>query len=207
MPEPRPETHRPAAPQRRELTDPREMRAMAHPLRLRLMELLVLAGPLTATQCAERVGESPANCSFHLRTLARYGFVEEAEGGTGRQRPWRAIPRSHYWGEGPDQPTALRRAGRELSDLLLTRDLARLEQWQQERDAEPQQWREAALHVTASVLWLTAEELDAIRVEVLALLDRYGPRLADPDIRPPASRPVAMIAHLFPLLDTEAGDA
>ena len=35
------------------------------------------------------MGESPANASFHLRQLAKYGFVEEAEGGTGRRRPWK----------------------------------------------------------------------------------------------------------------------
>ena len=75
----------------RELTDPRAMRAMAHPVRLALMEALNDAGTLTATEAAERVGESPSNCSFHLRQLAKYGFVEEAEGGTGRQRPWRAV--------------------------------------------------------------------------------------------------------------------
>ena len=75
----------------RELTDPRAMRAMAHPVRLSLLEALNHHGQLTATEAAEHVGESPSNCSFHLRQLAKYGFVEEAEGGTGRQRPWRVV--------------------------------------------------------------------------------------------------------------------
>ena len=67
------------APRRRtiELTDPRALRAVAHPVRLQLVGLLRREGPLTATQAGERLGESPASCSFHLRQLAKYGLVEE----------------------------------------------------------------------------------------------------------------------------------
>ena len=65
------------------------MRALAHPVRLALLEVLADEGRLTATEAGEKVGESPANASFHLRQLAKYGFVEEAEGGTGRRRPWK----------------------------------------------------------------------------------------------------------------------
>src|SRR3954469_8632498 len=75
----------------RQLTDPLAMRAMAHPVRLALMQAINDAGTLTATEAAERVGESPSNCSFHLRQLAKYGFVEAAPGGQGRERPWRAV--------------------------------------------------------------------------------------------------------------------
>src|SRR4051794_41920037 len=71
----------------REVTDPMAMRALAHPVRLALIEALADAGTLTATEAGERVGESPANASFHLRQLAKYGFVEEA-GTQGRRRPW-----------------------------------------------------------------------------------------------------------------------
>src|SRR3954462_7037030 len=71
----------------RELDDPKAMRALAHPVRLALLEALT-DGPMTATEAGERVGESPANASFHLRQLAKYGFVEEA-GAQGRRRPWK----------------------------------------------------------------------------------------------------------------------
>ena len=67
-----------------ELNDPRALRALAHPVRLSLVSLLRRAGPLTATQAGERIGESATTCSFHLRQLARYGLVEEAGGGRGR---------------------------------------------------------------------------------------------------------------------------
>ena len=64
------------------LTDPRALRAYAHPVRMRLMGLLRTEGPLTATRAADLLGESSGTCSFHLRQLAKYGLVEEAEGGT-----------------------------------------------------------------------------------------------------------------------------
>src|SRR6266480_6150204 len=73
-----------------ELTDPRALRAVAHPTRLALIGLLRRRGPLTATRAGELIGESAASCSFHLRQLAKYGLVEEAGGGRGRERPWQA---------------------------------------------------------------------------------------------------------------------
>src|ERR1700685_4122500 len=75
--------------QLRKVTDARTMRALAHPVRIALVEALSLGGAMTATQVGERIGESATTCSFHLRQLAKYGFVEEAGGGTGRSRPWR----------------------------------------------------------------------------------------------------------------------
>src|ERR1700683_4333725 len=76
------------------LTNPKAIRALAHPVRWALLEALGQAGTLTATQASEMLGESPANCAFHLRTLAKYGFIEEAGGGRGRERPWRASTKS-----------------------------------------------------------------------------------------------------------------
>src|SRR5580704_17309140 len=71
------------------VSDARTLRALAHPVRIALIEELVLGGAATATELGERIGETPTTCSFHLRQLAKYGFVEEAGGGKGRARPWR----------------------------------------------------------------------------------------------------------------------
>ncbi|MGH3175522.1 MAG: winged helix-turn-helix domain-containing protein, partial [Streptosporangiaceae bacterium] len=79
------------------LTDPRALRAYAHPVRMALVGLLRTEGPLTATRAAELLGESSGTCSFHLRQLAKYGLVEEAGGGTGREKPWRATTTSTAW--------------------------------------------------------------------------------------------------------------
>src|ERR1700685_2468150 len=73
-------------PEMREVTDPKTMRALTHPVRLALLEALALEGPLTATQAGELIGESPTTCSFHFRQLAKYGFVEEAGIGPAGQR-------------------------------------------------------------------------------------------------------------------------
>src|SRR5580658_8698754 len=78
-----------ALPDLRKITDVRTMRALAHPVRIALLEALTLGGAMTATEAGERIGETPTTCSFHLRQLAKYGFVEEAGGGRGRARPWR----------------------------------------------------------------------------------------------------------------------
>src|ERR1035437_6622354 len=72
------------------LTDPRALRAYAHPVRMALVGLLRTEGPLTATRAAGLLGEASGTCSFHLRQLAKYGLVEEAGGGPGREKPWRA---------------------------------------------------------------------------------------------------------------------
>ena len=92
---------------KRALADAREMRALAHPVRVALLELLGRDGPMTATQAGDALGESPANTSFHLRTLAKYGFVEEAPGGTGRQRPWQRVAQAHTWDYESDDPATV----------------------------------------------------------------------------------------------------
>src|ERR1700751_2647889 len=75
------------------LTDPETMRALAHPARIALWQHLLLEGPATATECAPVAGLSPSACSYHLRQLARYGFVEQdhAAAANGRERPWRGV--------------------------------------------------------------------------------------------------------------------
>src|SRR5690242_3347027 len=116
----------------RDVRDPRVLRAVAHPLRLRLLEVIALRGPVTATELAEEVGESPANCSWHLRQLARYGFIVEAGGGHGRQRPWRLVPEGHRWGEGTETPE-LARAGDAAAEVIFDAEYQALRRWQASR--------------------------------------------------------------------------
>src|SRR5579875_467359 len=108
----------------RELTDARTMRALAHPVRLAVLEALELAGPLTATEAGERIGESATTCSFHLRQLAKYGFVEEAGGGRGRARPWQVKHEGLTLSPEQDDPEAAVAAsavGRLIRDAQLRR--------------------------------------------------------------------------------------
>jgi Helix-turn-helix domain len=182
-----------------DLADPRAMRAMAHPVRMALMEMLAVAPTLTATQASEALGESPANCAFHLRTLAKYGFVREAGGGKGRERPWtrahRAINLSTT-GQ-PDYQAEL--AARALSQAYGERMVERI-RYAYTNASWPKGWEEAVIS-SDSVRFLTAEEAIEISTEIRALIDRYEGRRTDPDSRPAGALPVQIAHYIFPMAE------
>jgi DNA-binding transcriptional ArsR family regulator len=177
--------------------DPVAMRALAHPTRIRLIEELTLRGPMTATQAAAYVGESPSSCSFHLRTLAKYGFVEEAGGGTGRQRPWRVVSLGNRWRTGPDTEATIRTAGEALAAQVRRRDQELFADYQAHQDELSPEWTEAVIHANFGG-WLTADELAEIGDRLIETWRPYLDRLRDPSARPPGSRLVHMFAHGFP---------
>jgi DNA-binding transcriptional ArsR family regulator len=189
---------------RRQLTDAREMRALAHPVRVALLELLSRDGPLTATAAGEVLGESPANMSFHLRTLAKYGFVEEAPGGTGRQRPWRRVFVGNSWDLDNDDAAA-DAAAEGLARHVAQRTDERRRTWDATRASYPKAWREAAFAID-SLTYLTSDELHDISVEIVAILDRYTERVADRDKRPEGSSPVSIVATGHPIAPTPSGN-
>src|SRR5215471_783061 len=76
---------------RRRITEPDALEALAHPVRLDIINYLMASGPATASTCARAVGDTPSNCSYHLRTLAKFGLVGEVPSADGRERPWRAL--------------------------------------------------------------------------------------------------------------------
>jgi len=159
----------------RELTDPKAMRALAHPVRLQLLEELADAGTLTATEAAERLGESPSNVSFHLRQLAKYGYVVEAEGATGRRRPWKLKSLGMRWTDVHDDQEVAG-AARELGRVQFDRYLERARRALEERYAQPEAWR-AVTGVNQMRLYLTPEELKQIDEELLEiLLGRFADR-------------------------------
>ncbi|MEV6968987.1 helix-turn-helix domain-containing protein [Hamadaea sp. NPDC051192] len=180
----------------REHTDPQALRALAHPLRMKLLQELALRGPATATELAERVGDTAPNCSWHLRQLAKYGYVEDAPGGQGRQRPWRFVPAGNRWGT-PGEAPEITAAGDAVSEVMLQYELAELQSWQERRSKHDANWRAAAF-LNQSITWLTPEELDEIGAQIQDLLLRHLDRLADPELRPENARPVRMIAWGIP---------
>ena len=184
----------------RHLDDARTMRALAHPLRIELLEQLTFRGPLTATQCAVLVGESPSSCSFHLRMLAKYGFIEEAAGGTGRQRPWQVVTIGNRWETGPDVPAGTRAAGEALGRVVRDRDNTTLDQFLARQDEFEPEWINAAIHSNFGG-WLTPAELTEIGERLLAMWRPYLERLADGAERPDGARLVHMFAHGFPRAD------
>ncbi len=192
-------------PELRELSDARTMRALAHPVRLALIDVLKLEGPLTATQAGERIGESPTTCSFHLRQLAKYGFVEEAGGGSGRTRPWRmTVSGTRFTTEQADPETRL--AAGVLERMLRERNLERYRAWIETRTSYPEAWRENAL-TSQSVLWMTVEELAELNEELLAVLDsRFPERKTDPAARPDGALPVELQIFSYPLSAVPGGE-
>src|SRR5580693_3173939 len=125
------------------LTDARALRAYAHPVRLKLVALLRTEGPLTATRAGELLGESSGTCSFHLRQLAKYGVVEEAGGGTGREKPWRATAMFTNLPAVTDSPELAAAAGL-VGSALAERYFEHVRRWLDAVPDEPPEWQEAA---------------------------------------------------------------
>ena len=169
------------------LTDATGMRAMAHPVRMALLELFGFRETLTATQASEALGESPANCAFHLRTLAKYGFVKEAGGGRGRERPWMLASRHvRITTELPDPQAAL--AAGELGRLMFERCVERARSVQ--GSAAPLPGWEDATGWTRSHVFLTAAETEELMKQMRLMLDKYTDRLTNPARRPNGAQPV-----------------
>lgn len=189
---------------RRTLTDPREMRALAHPVRLALLEALTREGPLTATEAAEIVDESPANCSFHLRTLAKYGFVEEVGGVRGRSRPWRRVALGQSFSESQEDPAASVAAGA-LADLAHERTFQRIHDYRVNRDRFGKSWRDSAFS-SDFIVYVTPEELREVNEQMLAILERFAGRTLDIEQRPPDAKPVQLATFGTPLLPTPSGN-
>ncbi len=179
------------------------MRALAHPLRVALLEAMRRDGEITATRAAELLGESPGNMSWHLQTLARYGFVEDTGRGRGRSRPWRLTSKSRIFETGTGEPDAAS-AGEALERTFVDRTYGQLREWWTRRLAYPVKWRRAAF-MADTVRYVTAAELAAILEEIQAIFDRYADR-DDKQHRPAEALPVHLYAHGHPLPPTAAGN-
>ncbi|HET9720549.1 MAG TPA: helix-turn-helix domain-containing protein [Solirubrobacteraceae bacterium] len=186
-------------PELRLVSDAQTLRALTHPTRIALIETLSIHGPMTATEAAEHVGESPSSCSFHLRQLARYGFVEEAGGGQGRRRPWKMTSLGmRFSSVHADPETEVAAAA--LSSLIRERQLGRYRAWLRTRGSYPPQWRAAAVD-DEHVFWVTAEELTALSQRLLTeLLPLHRERLDDPSRRPPGALPVELLVLGYPIV-------
>ncbi|OLT55325.1 transcriptional regulator [Cellulosimicrobium sp. CUA-896] len=179
---------------------PEQLKALAHPLRIQILDLLSSHGALTASGIADLVGESSGSTSYHLRQLARHGFVQEVPGrGTARERWWERRP-GGFTVEMPGDPgdvaatTTTAMVNREFESARARKIQALLERGH-ELD---HRWRDASRLQTVS-LWLTADQAS----EVLAAWDRFSEildRYKDQDDAPGA-RPVQLHFNLFPLVD------
>lgn len=156
---------------RRRLDDPEALEALAHPLRLNLLGYLMSAGPATASTCARAVGDSPSNCSYHLRVLARHGLVETTETSDGRERPWRATVTGLETAlDATDPDVAASATDMVAAALQLDYQLAR--EHLRNRDALEPEWRDADAHLTYG-LRVNPTELRALVEQIDALVRPY----------------------------------
>jgi DNA-binding transcriptional ArsR family regulator len=157
------------------VTDPRAIRALSHPARLQIFMRLVTEGPATATDCASLTRLSASACSYHLRHLSKYGFVAQdpTAGRTDqRERVWRPLADEFVLDvdDAPSMP--VRRANQALGRTFIEYASRQALRWAETADDDPVDWMHAS-GVSARVLRLTVEELDALRTQLDELMHPY----------------------------------
>jgi hypothetical protein len=185
------------------IEDASAMRALAHPLKWTLMDVLLTEGTATSTRCAQVTGESQATCSFHLRQLARYGLVEEAPSPSKKERPWRLTTVEQSWS--PVQPDQARtEAVTELERVFVQHEFATLMRWIRTAPAYADNWQRASMRAGA-ITWLTADELSSLRDQIEKLMLTYRDRVTDPAKRPSGARLVRLFSAAYPLPEDGRG--
>lgn len=168
-------------PEKDVLLDAHNLRGLAHPLRLKMLGLLREEGPATATAFAQRLGESSAATSYHLRQLAEYGFIRErAQPGVGRERWWEAAHRSTHFDHVDPGDEATQLLGREYLRAVARAYGARMEAWVDELDTLSAVWRDAGtisdyrLRLTLSQAAALVDELNEIGLRYRDQLGGHG---------------------------------
>lgn len=179
----------------RQVNDALTLRALAHPVRQRLMIRLAGGGPATSAMLAEEFREDRGAMSYHLRFLARYGFIEiDVE--RGREKFWRVVPQDLRIPErselGPEAAMAADEAGRQM----LERNLETLARYWRERESFGA-WADAAM-LSYSALRLTQEELARFGEEYVAFLKGW---VRPAEQAPPGARAVRALFAAFPAPD------
>ncbi len=154
------------------LTSSAALRALGHTTRLRILGRLQLHGDATATECGADVGESASSCSYHLRQLAKHGFVEEVPSADGRERRWRARVVGFDFPAGAEADEEFQAASQVARAALLElSDDAVREYLTMERSFSPA-WREAAVFSHSTIV-ATPRELEEIAQRMAELIEPY----------------------------------
>jgi DNA-binding transcriptional ArsR family regulator len=177
------------------LKDPRDIRALAHPARMAIIDALASGDELTATECAALTGLSPSATAYHLKFLERYGFAEPAPARRdGRERPWKAPDRRRTVDLDTSTPAGAA-ATTAVALAVIDRSVAAAQEFMAAAHEEPEEWQEVA-SLTASDLWLTAEEARKVNAALADLREPYRRRgLAD---RPQGARRVRVTNMVVP---------
>jgi DNA-binding transcriptional ArsR family regulator len=173
------------------------LRALAHPDRLRILGVLRIEGPSTATSLAQRFGLNSGATSYHLRQLAHHGFIEPAEDlGNRRERWWRSRHESTFY-ETAGLTGAELEAGLAFSQAILTRHVAQMQRAHESYRDLPVEWREASTQ-SDYIFPFTAEQAQALREKLEALLWEAKAAAPPSDTAPEGTRPYMVVLHAFP---------
>jgi DNA-binding transcriptional ArsR family regulator len=180
--------------------DPRAIRALAHPARLAILEHLGAGITATATECARVCGLSPSATSYHLRALAKWGLIEDAESsGDGRERRWRAVGGGGFATKGGfGAPGGVGAAQQFMFRHSEARSDRRTEAYLAAVADEPEEWQDAAV-TSHSRLLLTAAELEQLAEQIFTLMEPYRLSLRASDA-PDDARKVFVNLRMFPLV-------
>ncbi|MET7705722.1 winged helix-turn-helix domain-containing protein [Micromonospora sp. NPDC005413] len=182
-------------PHPKQITDPRALRALAHPIRLRLLELLRVDGPATGRKLADITRESTASISYHVGQLVKWGLVEQAHDlQRGREKPWRATSRGITWTATGDGSPEFAAASRALREQFIVRGIAALNQFHRHEDEFEVTWQEAAW-LGADMGYLDPTELSEATERIKAVIAEYTDT-ARP--RKEGARQVAFFAYAVP---------
>ena len=185
------------------LTDARALRALAHPVRLSILEVLNADGTATPTECSQAVGESPQACSYHLRALAKYGLVRRVSSEDGRETRWELAAAGFRFSPTTSTAPEYEAAAHALAARVLERDDAIIAEYLARESEVDADWRDAAM-VTSGGIHVTPDELRDIQRQLEQLLAPY--RRTNRADRPSNARRVHVIARAVPRMPTRKGD-
>jgi len=180
--------------QPREVRDVEELRALAHPMRQRILRRLHQAGPATSTTLARDLGENSGIMSYHLRLLAGHGFVREVAGrGQGRERWWEVSPQP-VWIPREGLSVAARAEVSGLQPPGLAEDLEGFGRFRAARE-DMGEWGRGTWVVQRARLRLTREEAARLIADQQELIARYQREAGD---APAGSRTVVFGFLAYP---------
>jgi DNA-binding transcriptional ArsR family regulator len=184
--------------------DSRTLRGLAHPVRVRLLGMLRIDGPSTATKLGERLGLSSAATSYHLRQLATYGFIVDAEDlSAGRERWWRAAHRVTTFDLTPSSDPDSAAEGEAYLRSIVEISAANIQRYLDERPTLSPQWQSAGT-MSDLTLRLTAEQAAELSRAMWALVEEL-PRADDPDLNvPEGARRVNVQLQVYPRAEDDA---
>jgi Helix-turn-helix domain len=177
------------------------LRALAHPLRWRLLDLIAVEGSVTATRCAELTGESVASCSYHLGILRKYGYLEPVPDVPGREKPWRAttllVDDMSVFAKAKPPEDVGDGVGVAVAETFIDHQVDLMKARLRLGPQEPEDWTAASV-MGGALMYVTTAELSQVKDDLVAVLSRFADRAEDPSSRPPGALAARVFVTAYP---------